>query len=313
MSMIIGLPFLAIAKNVYLATYFVGNGESGAYLAVSTDGYKFEPIVEPNVPILKPSVGKDKLMRDPCLLRGADGSWHMVWTSGWWDQGLGMSHSKDLVHWDEQKNVPVMEGIEGTLNTWAPEITYDPKLEQYVIFWSSTVRGQYPETSRADGDKSPNGVPLNHRFYATTTSDFATYTPAAPMWDPGFNCIDATLLRDGTRWVLFAKDETKAPKPAKFLFVAAGPRPLGSFVTLSDRITGAFWAEGPTAVKDKDTYRVYFDRYTEGRWGAVESKDLVNWTDVSDQVRMVPGARHGTIQMVPEGVVEKVRKALVAG
>jgi len=308
--MLIGLPLVVMAKTVFLATYFVGNGESGAYLAVSTDGYKFQPIVEPNVPILKPSLGKDKLMRDACISRGPDGTWHMVWTTGWWDQSIGISHSKDLVHWEDQKSIPVMAGVEGTLNAWAPEIAYDPRLEAYVIVWSSTVRGTYPETLRTDGDKSPNGVPLNHRYYATTTKDFEAYAPATPMWDPGFNCIDATLFHDGTRWLLFGKDETKAPKPAKYLFVAGGPRPLGGLVTLSERITGDYWAEGPTVVRDKDLYRVYFDRYTEGRWGAVESADLVHWNDVSDQIQMVAGARHGTVLAVPESVVTQVRKAL---
>lgn len=308
--MLLWLSVLTMAKPAYLATYFVGNGETGAYLAVSEDGYQFRPIVEPNVPILKPELGKDRLMRDPCLLRDPEGKWHMVWTTGWWDQEVGISHSKNLLDWEEQKSIPVMAAFPGALNAWAPEIAYDARHKEFVIFWSSTVPDRFKETARADGDKSLAGVPLNHRFYATSTADFETYSPTKLMWDPGFNCIDATLLPDASRWVLIAKDETKAPKPAKFLFVAAGPRPMGPFVTLSDRATGNYWAEGPTAIKDKDTYRVYFDRYMDGRWGAVESTDLANWTDVGDKVSFPKGARHGTVLMVPEGVIRRLKEKL---
>lgn len=299
-----------MAKPVYLASYFVGNGEAGAYLAVSEDGYVFRPIVEPNVPILKPTLGKDRLMRDPCLLRSPDGGWHMVWTTGWWDRIIGLSHSKDLVNWDEPVAVPVMEKEPQALNAWAPEIAYDERSKSYTLFWSSTVKGRFSETAHASGDLGPNGVPLNHRYYCTTTTDFRSYSPTALMWDPGFNSIDATLLRDRGRWVLFGKDETKAPKPAKFLFVAAGPRPTGPFAMLNERITGSYWAEGPTAIRDGSVYRVYFDRYTEGRWGAVESSDLATWTDVSDRVKMPPGARHGTVLQVGADVVKKLRSAL---
>jgi hypothetical protein len=301
---------MTMAKPVYIATYFLGNGESGAYLAVSDDGYEFKPLAEPNVPLLKPTVGKDRLMRDPCLLRGPAGDWHMVWTTGWWDRSIGISHSKDLVNWDEPALLPVMEKEPSALNAWAPEIAYDERSKAYTIVWSSTVKGRFPETDRPDGDLSPDRVPLNHRYYATTTTDFRDYSPSRLVWDPGFNSIDATLIRDGARWVLFGKDETKAPKPAKHLFVAAGPRPTGPFVMLNERITGPYWAEGPTAVKDGSTYRVYFDRYMDGRWGAVESTDLINWQDVSERIKMPAGARHGTVLMVSPDVLKKLKAAL---
>lgn len=309
--MLVTALLLTLAKPVFLASYFQGNGEDGVYLAVSDDGYKFRPLLEPNVPILKSEIGKDKLMRDPCILRGPDGTWHMVWTTGWWDQGIGISHSKDLVHWDPPQEIPVMKDVPGTLNAWAPEIAYDKKEKEYAIVWSSTVKGRFDETLPKKGaDTGPNNTPLNHRYYVTTTSDFNSYAPSRLLWDPGFNSIDATLFHDGVRWVLFGKDETKAPKPAKFLFAAAGPHPTGPFAIVSDRITGQYWAEGPTAVKDKGMYRVYFDRYMDKKWGAVESKDLLEWTDVSDKVQMVEGARHGTITVVDEGFVKKLREGL---
>ena len=34
-------------------------------------------------------VGKDKLMRDPCIIEGPDGLFHMVWTVSWAERGIG--------------------------------------------------------------------------------------------------------------------------------------------------------------------------------------------------------------------------------
>ena len=32
----------------------------------------------------------------------------MVWTAGWYEKGIGIAHSEDLIHWSEQKYIPVM-------------------------------------------------------------------------------------------------------------------------------------------------------------------------------------------------------------
>jgi hypothetical protein len=111
-------------------------------------------------------------------------------------------------------------------------------------------------------------------------------------------------------WIAFGKDETRAPVPAKYLFAATAPSPTGPFHIISRRITGDYWAEGPTAIRLEGKTRVYFDRYTEGKWGAVESTDMLNWVDISDKIQMVSGARHGTIVMVPKFIVDRVREQL---
>jgi len=73
-------------------------------------------------------------------------------------------------------------------------------------------------------------------------------------------------------------------------------------------MTGDFWAEGPTAVDLGDRVRVYFDRYVDDKWGAVESTDLKSWTDISEKIRMVPHARHGTIQLVDRSLIATLTK-----
>ena len=66
-------------KNVYLFSYFKGNGEDGLHLAYSYDGLQFKAL-KGDSSFLTPTVSKDKLMRDPCILKGPDGYFHMVWS-----------------------------------------------------------------------------------------------------------------------------------------------------------------------------------------------------------------------------------------
>ena len=86
------LVFLSAAamaqKDVYLFSYFVDNGQDGLHTAYSTDGLKWTPLND-GKSYLAPAIGKDKLMRDPFILQGKDGLFHMVWTSGWWDKQIG--------------------------------------------------------------------------------------------------------------------------------------------------------------------------------------------------------------------------------
>ncbi len=65
----------------YLFAYFLGNGEDGLHLAWSRDGDAWEAL-NGGASYLRPTVGKEKLMRDPCITRGQDGVYHMVWTEG---------------------------------------------------------------------------------------------------------------------------------------------------------------------------------------------------------------------------------------
>lgn len=301
-----------MADSAYLLSYFIGNGETGTYLAVSDDGWTFSPLVEPTVPIVRPAVGKDKLMRDPCLLHGPDGLWHLTWTTGWWDRHVGYATSKDLIHWSEQRALPVMEHEPDALNAWAPELIYDPQGKRLVLFWSTTIPGRFPETDPKGGaDASASGKPLNHRFYYAESHDNGkTWSETKLLWDPGFNCIDLTMVHDGKGWLLIGKDETKTPQPHKWLFVARGKSATGPFEIVTPRITGNYWAEGPTVVKVGRRWRVYFDRYQESRWGAAESDDGLHWREASEKLHMVPHARHGLVLSARPSVIATVREAL---
>lgn len=139
------------ADTVYLFTYFTRNGEDGLHLAWSEDGYKWEALDEGRS-YLAPKIGhKEKLMRDPCIAQGPDGTWHLVWTSGWNENHIGYASTRDFVHWSEQRELPVMAHEPGARNSWAPEIVYDAKGRQFVIFWASTIPGRFHGAVRGRG------------------------------------------------------------------------------------------------------------------------------------------------------------------
>ena len=105
--------------EIYMFSYFINNGEDGLHLAFSTDGMKWQSLKN-NESFLTPEVGEDKLMRDPCIIHGADGKFYMVWTVSWKEKGIGYASSDDLIHWSEQKFLPVMEHEPTARNCWAP-------------------------------------------------------------------------------------------------------------------------------------------------------------------------------------------------
>ncbi|UOQ70457.1 glycoside hydrolase family 43 protein [Hymenobacter cellulosilyticus] len=206
--------------------YFKGNSKDGLHLAYSRDGFQWTALKNDSS-FLKPAVAQDRLMRDPCILRGPDRRFHMVWTVSWNDKGIGYASSPDLVHWSEQQFIPVMQHEPGARNCWAPEINYDEKAKQYVIYWATTITGRFPQT-QAKGESS-----YNHRIYYTATKDFQTYTPAQLLYEPGFNVIDASIQQDGKRYVMFLKDETLEPTPRKNLRLAYSKYLTGPYTQLS--------------------------------------------------------------------------------
>ena len=259
-------------KENYLFSSFRGNGEDGLHLAYSHDGLKWTALNN-DKSFLKPEVGT-KLMRDPCICRGPDGTFHMVWTSGWWDKGIGIAHSKDLINWSEQKWLGVMEHEPTAVNCWAPEIFYDSKDKKYMIFWSTTIPERFPDTENS-GD-SGNNRKLNHRIYYVTTEDFKTYTKAGLLYEDGFNVIDATIVRDGDRYVMFVKDETRQPVAKKNIRIAFSDNLEGPYSHASEPISPD-WVEGPTAMKISDTWYLYYDGYRQHRYEGIRSKDLKYW------------------------------------
>lgn len=293
---------LKAQDEVFLFSYFVDNGQDGLHLAYSNDGMKWTALND-GKSYLAPTVGKDKLMRDPFILQGKDGLFHMVWTTGWWDRQIGYASSPDLIHWSEQMGIPVMDREPTARNSWAPEMVYDPANKNYIIFWATTIPGRHSDVASSEQEKG-----LNHRMYSTKTADFKSFSPTELFYNPDFSTIDATILPKNNKFYMFLKNENPNP-PEKNIRItvsdqASGPYPL----KVSAPITGKYWAEGPTVLEVGEEVYVYFDKYMNHQYGAVRSKNMTDWEDVSDQVSFPEGVRHGTAFKVSKAIFDALKK-----
>lgn len=299
------LGLTVAARADYLFTYFTKNGEDGLHLAASTDGFTWTRLND-GKPYLAPKVGKSKLMRDPCVVRGPDGTFHLVWTSGWNENNIGYAATRDFITWSEQQEIPVMAHEPTVRNCWAPEVAYDDRRGEFIVFWASTIPGRFKETAGSSESD------YNHRMYCTTTRDFRTFAPTRLFYDPGFSAIDATFLRANGRHYLILKDETRNP-PRKYLQIAECDDVRGPFRPPAAPFTPpGLWVEGPTAITLGDRHVVYYDAYQTKHYGAMQSRDLKTWEDVTARlvlpdegtpVRM----RHGTVIEVPAGLIAGLR------
>jgi len=290
----------SLPAKVYLFSYFNNNGQDGLHLAWSRDGLKWEAL-NGDMSLLKPLVGKSKLMRDPCVAEGPDGTFHMVWTDSWNSLTVGYASTKDFVHWSEQKAIPVMEHEPSAKNCWAPEIVYDGKRQLFMIFWATTLPEKFTETWQEGKDDN------NHRIYVTTTKDFDSFTPTELFFDPGFNVIDSTLLaRDGKVYMI-SKDETKVPSPMKNLRLAVAKDYAGPYKLNSNPINApGSWVEGPSALNVGEYTYLYYDAYRNHHYGALRTRDMKSWDDVTEELLMPNGIRHGTAFAVSSKIVERL-------
>lgn len=291
-------------KDVYLFSYFVGDSKDGLHLAYSYDGLTWE-VLNDGQSFLTPMVGKDKLMRDPSIARGKDGVFHMVWTTGWWDQHIGYASSEDLINWSEQQTIPVMYHESETRNSWAPELYYDEKDNLFYIIWASTVPGKFPELPTSESEKG-----LNHRQYFVTTKDFESFSETELFFDPGFSVIDGAIVKKDDKFWFVIKNENSAPAEKNLRVTFSDDLKKGFPTEVSESISGELWAEGPAPIQIDDYVYVYFDNYRDKRYGGIRSIDGESWEDVSDLISFPNGTRHGTAFKVSESEFEKIFKPI---
>ena len=321
-----GAPWQASQRaqndHVFLFAYFLDNGQSGVHLAISRNGLLFEGVNDHRPILPAPEWPGEDLTRDPSLFFH-EGTFHLVWTTGWWTRSIGYASSGDLVTWSAPRKIAVWpEAIEGVRNTWAPELHWDSEREEFFILFSSTLES---ELSDGDGSEDPHG--LDHRIYVIRTRDFKDFTTPelfyAPV--PEHGVIDAQVARDdrGTpeadddRFVMVIKNEMGPESGGKNLRLAFAehaqgryPKRLGRAIVGSESEIVNQMAEGPSLLKVADEWRLYFDAPGRG-YGLATSPDLRNWTDRSHELRFpVRHPRHGSVIAVPPAAVGWVARGI---
>ena len=284
--------FASCSRNAYLFSTFHEPATDGLRLAYSYDGYHWTDF---DTTFLKPTVDSN-VMRDPSIARGPDGTYHLVFTSAWkGNRSFGYSSSKDLIHWSAAKSIPVMQNEPTTVNVWAPELFYDDASQQFIIIWASTIPFRFPKGEEPEDN--------NHRMYYTITKDFQTFSDSKLFLDPGFSVIDCEIVkRANNDYVLVLKDNTRPNRNVKVAFAKS---PLGPYSEASKPFTPNF-SEGPTVAKVGKDYLIYYDRYRDKSFGAMRTRDFKTFTDVTNEVSLPKGHKHGTIFMIKRKELKKL-------
>ncbi len=282
--------------DLYMFTSFHEPADEGLRFLYSEDGIHWDSIAGT---WLAPTLG-DSIMRDPSIVVGPDSTFHLVWTIAWkGDTGFGYSSSRDLVNWSEQRRIPAMDSVVSTQNLWAPELFYDDVKGQYMVVYASCV----PDAGFDVGIEEEKN---NHRLYYVTTKDFTTFSDPKLFYEPGFSCIDATLVKRGPEdYVMVVKDNTR---PNRNIKVAFAKDAEGPYTAASEPFTESF-TEGPSVAKVGDKYYIYYDTYRKFIYSAHKTSDFKTFTDVTDSISVPSGHKHGTIFRAPRSVVEKLIEA----
>jgi arabinoxylan arabinofuranohydrolase len=293
-------------KEAYLFTYFTGNGKSAEAIrfAISGDGYNYRALNKNN-PVLDPeTISATGGVRDPHILRGADGkTFYMVATDmqvakyGWGpNYGMVLLKSTDLVNWTSHivnipQNFPEFEKIN---RVWAPQTIYDVKTGKYMLYWSMRI-GEGPDII----------------YYAYANKDFTGLenTPKQLFFSPTNNaCIDGDIIYKDGKYNLFFKTEGtgKGIKKAVSAQLTSGYVQQEQYLQQTkDPVEGA----GVFKLNKGDDYILMYDVYTKGRYQFTKSKDLENFTVIDQEVTMDFHPRHGTVLPITrkeaEGLLKK--------
>jgi len=254
-----------------------GEGEGGVYFAISKDGYKWS-FVNDGKPVVRPSE-RGELMRDPFIQRAPDGTFEMIWTWSKDKPALGYTTSTDLLHWAQNRQLPVAATVPGITRASSPAMYYDPAGKHWIVLWSGSVA-------------AGAGGAAQDRIYASTTTNFKQFAPAKLFFDPGYNVTDATLLLAGgppAQNILFFEDE----RSGRIAF-AQGPGLDGPWKEIGAPFTPA-GSEAPAAIPVADGLLVYYHRSRDPQeYNAALTKDLQQWSDMSFKAAFPGAMRHGS-------------------
>ncbi|WP_168121803.1 LamG-like jellyroll fold domain-containing protein [Paenibacillus sp. HB172176] len=295
--------------NAYLMGYFrSGPGQTHKveqlHYAYSRDGRRWFELNE-NKPVWASTLGEG-ILRDPFIGQGPDGRWHLVYTIRPMGPSIGYAVSDDLVHWREERALPLMKDIPETVNSWAPEFSYDAESGEFLVYWASSIG--------ADLSKS--------KHYAARTRDFMTFSDTQLFFDPGFQTIDASLAEHEGRYYMAVKDESHVYNPD------TRPRPPMNFLAVSDQMEGPYarvpgfqtpdYTEGPEFlwIVAEKKWLLLYDYWAYGKFGIIESRDMLNWSEELDEslIRFPYRARHATVFPIAENELRSLleRYALLA-
>ncbi len=288
----------------YLFTYFTGNAKADEQIrfAISNDGYNFRAL-NANQPVIESSViSETGGVRDPHILRGADGkTFYMVVTDmvsalGWdSNRAMVLLKSTDLINWTSsiiniQKR---FAGNDSLLRVWAPQTIYDATAKKYMIYWSM---------------KHGKGKDIIYYAYANAAFTDLETEPKQLFFSPtNGSCIDGDLVFKDGKYHLFFKTEGEG---------------AGIKIAVSDKLTEGYVLQDKYVQQTKDPvegagvfklnngegYILMYDVYTKGKYQFTITKDLKTFSVIDQDVTMNFHPRHGTVMPITATEAERLVK-----
>lgn len=278
----------------YLFTYFTGNSgdEESIRFAVSDDAYNYRALNNGHPVINSGEISSTGGVRDPHILRGADGkTFYMVVTdmvsARGWDSNRAMVllKSTDLVNWKSsivniQKR---FSGNEDLRRVWAPQTIFDEKAGKYMIYWSM---------------KHGNGKDIIYYAYANKDFTDLESEPKQLFFSPtNGSCIDGDIVFKDGKYHLFFKTEGEGAgiKIAVSDKLTEGYKLRDKYVQQTkDPVEGS----GVFKLNNEDAYILMYDVYTKGRYQFTKTTDLENFTVIDNEIIMNFRPRHGTVMPI---------------
>lgn len=292
----------------YLFVYFTGNNknEEAIHFALSKDGYNFTALNNDKPVVLADSISETGGVRDPHILRGADGNFYMTATDmvsakGWnSNRGLVLLKSNDLIHWSHTSiNIQKrFAGYDSLLRVWAPQTIYDEKAGKYMVYFSMK-QGNEPDKI----------------YYAYANNDFTDLetTPKQLFFNPtNTACIDGDIMPDNGKFYLFFKTEggKAGIKIAISDKLTEGYTLRDNYVQLTDDpVEGA----GVYKLNNGEGYVLMYDVYTKGKYQFTTTTDLEHFKLVDNKVSMNFHPRHGTVMPVTKQEYKRLEKTWSTG
>lgn len=281
--------------SAYLFVYFTGNDkkEEQIRFALSRDGYHYRALNNDQPVISSAAISETGGVRDPHILRGADGkTFYMVATDmvsakGWSsNRAMVLLKSTDLVNWTSavvniQKKYKDQDSL---LRVWAPQTIYDDSAKKYMIYFSLKY------------GREPDKI-----YYAYANNAFTDLEgePEQLFYSPdNAACIDGDIEQKDGKYYLFFKTEDRQP---------------GIKIAVSDKLTHGYSMQSPDYVQqtkspvegagtfklnDGSGYILMYDMYTSGRYQFTKTTNLLDFKVVDEAVSMNFHPRHGTVMPV---------------
>ncbi|MEL1239500.1 family 43 glycosylhydrolase [Flavobacterium flavipallidum] len=301
----------------YLFAYFEGKGAASQQeqlrFAVSDDAINWKALNN-NEPIIpSKDISNTEGIRDPHILRGADGnSFYMVATdmntkkNGWdYNPGIVLMHSKNLLDWkssviDIEKLYP--KKFKDIKWVWAPQTFYDTKAKKYLVYF--TVRFKYNE--KLD-------------FYAAYANKDFTALESEPklLYSAKDGAIDGDIIFKDGIYHLFYKGNTKDANGKEIqngIKQATSKKLLGPykerFNYLDAYANDKTGVEGSSVFKlnNSDEYILMYDLYSSGRYEFQRSKDLYHFTEKTESFTKDFFPRHGSVISITKEEAQRLNE-----